>query len=132
MIVSKATSVYAIMVVVLVGGLWMILAIGNTLTPPTDLAGKWELSGADGSQAAAQDLSVEQSGKFVDMTMGQWTGSLKIETSDAQKADGGIRVAGKGQTVTFDGLGANDRCTIRFDGPISGTYQAHRIVRAFR
>jgi hypothetical protein len=130
MIVSKATSVYVIMVVVLFGGLWLILAMGSTLIPPTDLGGKWELSGASGSK----NLSVEQSGKFVDLAMGNWTASLKIDEDANQSSKGknAIVMTGKGQRVAFEGLGIDDLCSIKFDGPMSGVYQAHRIVKAAR
>ena len=135
MIVSKATSVYVIMVVVLIGGLWLILEMGSTLMPPTDLAGKWELKGPSGSQ----DLSVEQSGKFVDLVMGNWASSLKIRhdgnqnpignSSPAQQSS--IELVGTGESVTFANLGIDDNCTIRFKGTVTGDYQAHRVLRAF-
>jgi hypothetical protein len=128
MIVSKATSVYVIMVVVLCGGLWLILAMGSTLVPPTDLGGKWELTSA----SATRDLSVEQSGKFVDLVMGNWSASLKIEEDGGQNSNGqnAIFMSGKGERVTFDGLGINEQCTIHFDGSMTGVYQAHRTTKA--
>jgi hypothetical protein len=127
MIVSKATSVYVIMVVALIGGLWFILALGSTLVPPKDLAGKWELEGNKGSQ----DLSVEQSGKFIDLVMGKWTASLKIQPNGNlnPKGQSGVLMVGNGQSVRFEGLGIDDKCTIRFDGALSGVYQAHRVTR---
>jgi hypothetical protein len=130
MIVSKATSVYVIMVVVLFGGLWLILSMGSTLVPPTDLGGKWELSGPSGTQ----NLSVEQSGKFIDMSMGTWTASMKIDKDASQNIAGknAILMKGNGQSVVFEGLGINDQCTVQFDGPMSGVYRAHRVVRAAR
>ncbi len=144
MIVSKATSVYVVMVVVLVGGLWMILSMGSTLMPPTDLAGKWELAGPAGTQ----ELSVEQSGKFVDLTMKGWTANLKIRQDAMQNptsqpgvsvpramiagtTDADIIMQGGDQTVTFNGLTPNDACTIRFEGKVTGVFQAHRVFRAF-
>ena len=135
MIVSKATSVYVIMVAVLVGGLWFILSLGSTLLPPTDLAGKWELSGPAGSA----DLLVEQSGKFVNLTMADWKADLKI-TEDANQAPtagqnlagkGQIMLRGDGQKVSFENLGITDQCTIRFNGAKTAVYQAHRVARAF-
>jgi hypothetical protein len=130
MIISKATSVYVIMVAVLVGGLWLILAMGSTLVPPTDLAGKWELT----EPAGTHELSVEQSGKFVNLVMDKWSASLKIKASGSQSTAGqnSIVMTGNGQTVTFAGLGINDHCTIRFDGATTGVYQAHRIFKTFR
>ena len=135
MIVSKATSVYVIMVAVLIGGLWLILALGSTLVPPTDLAGKWELKGASGTQA----LSVEQSGKFVNLVMGRWTSSLKVKHDGNQNPIGNsspaqqsaIVLVGDGESVTFANLGIDDDCTIRFKGPVTGDYEAHRVARAF-
>jgi hypothetical protein len=139
MVISKATSVYVVMVVVLVGGLWLILSMGATLLPPTDLAGKWELAGPDGTQ----ELSVEQSGKFVDLAMNGWTANLKIKHDGIQNpmleprvavagvAKGGIVMNGSGETVTFDDLTPNDACTIRFEGKVAGIFQAHRVFRAF-
>jgi hypothetical protein len=135
MIVSKATSVYVIMVVILIGGLWLILAIGSTLMPPTDLAGKWELKGASGTQ----DLSVEQSGKFVNLVMGSWASSLKVKHDGNQNPIGNqspaqqnsIVLTGNGESVTFTNLGIDDDCTIRFKGAVTGEYHAHRTARAF-
>ena len=130
MIVSRAASVYIIMAVIFVGGLWLILEMGSTLIPPTDIAGKWDLTDASG----AKELSVEQSGKFVDLTMTNWTASLKIDNDLNQNAAGQNTVVmkGNGQRVTFEGLGISDQCTIRFDGPMAGAYQAHREIKAFR
>jgi hypothetical protein len=129
MIISKATSVYVIMMVVLVGGLWLIMEMGSTLVPPTDLAGKWELA----SPAGAQELWVEQSGKFVNLVMGNWTADLKIERDGNQNPTQGhgILIQGKNQTVDFDGLGISDQCTIHFDGAMKGVFQARRVYRAF-
>jgi hypothetical protein len=128
MIVSKATFVYVITVVVLVGGLWFILALGATLVPPKDIAGKWELEGPNGSQ----DLSVEQSGKFIDLAMGSWTASLKIDADGGSNSKGknSVVMVGNQQSVRFEGLGINDKCTIRFDGAFSGVYEAHRVSKA--
>jgi len=130
MILSKATSVYFIMVVVLVGGLWLILAMGSTLITPTDLAGKWELTGDEGPR----ELWVEQSGKFVNLVMGSWAANLEIQKDGNRNPTqpSGILMSGKGQSVTFEGLGVNDQCTIRFSGSMTSTYQARRVYRAFR
>jgi hypothetical protein len=135
MIVSRATSVYVIMVAVLVGGLWLILSLGSTLLPPTDLAGKWELTGPDGPT----DLTVQQSGKFVDLAMTGWKADLKISQDANQNpisqqsatGKGEIVLVGNGQTVSFENLGITDQCTIRFGGSKAAVYQAHRVSRAF-
>jgi hypothetical protein len=135
MIVSRATSVYVIMVAVLFGGLWLILSLGSTLVPPTDLAGKWELAGPEGPA----DLTVQQSGKFVNLAMAGWKADLKISQDANQNpiseqnavGKGQIVLAGDGQTVSFENLGITDQCTIRFRGSKAGVYQAHRVSRAF-
>jgi hypothetical protein len=135
MVISKATSIYVIMIAVLIGGLWLILAMGSTLMPPTDLAGKWELKNPSGTR----DLSVEQSGKFVNVVMGSWASSLKVKHDGNQNPIGNqspaqqnsIVLAGNGESVTFENLGIDDTCTIRFKGAVKGDYEAHRVFRAF-
>jgi hypothetical protein len=128
MIISKAAGVYLVMVVVLVGGLWVILAVGSTLTPPTDVAGTWDLSGTDGTRK----LTVEQSGRFVDIATDGLTASLKItqDTNLGSSKNPVVIASNQKERLTFDNL-INDRCSIRFDGTLQGIYQAHRAHRAF-
>ncbi len=117
------------MIVVLIGGLWVIFSIGATLVPPPDLAGKWELTSAD----KTRQLFVEQSGRFINLSMEGWSANLKIRRDDKGDVsrEGNIVMVGDGQTVTFNTAQTTDRCTIRFDGTFSGIYQAHRVYRAF-
>jgi hypothetical protein len=70
--------------------------------------------------------------------MGKWTANLKIQqdgnqnpiSNQNQAGQGGVLMAGPGETVTFENLAINDQCTIRFAGPVTGVYRAHRVWKA--
>jgi hypothetical protein len=71
---TRASSVYVIMLLVFGGGLWLILLVGSTfLTAPPDLSGRWFLSDspiADTQEFDPEDksMAIEQSGKFLRLT----------------------------------------------------------------
>src|SRR5262245_10495239 len=72
--VTRATVLYLMMVLLLVGGLEVIRHIGNTLVAPQDVAGVWRLSVPVPSSSCPilefkegepQSLQVEQSGRYL-------------------------------------------------------------------
>jgi hypothetical protein len=123
-IISRATFTYVVMVAVFVGGLWVILSFGSTLRPPMDLAGKWEITSANGTE----EMNIEQSGRFLNVVTPRWTGDLKVDSQSTDSAK--VSLSGSGASASFEGMNLDDTCTIRFQGPIAGTYQARRTVRA--
>ena len=65
---SRATTVYVVMFVCLVVGLWVVLAYGATLRAQPDLSGTWELANdvsLAGLPSLGRTLRVEQSGQFI-------------------------------------------------------------------
>lgn len=129
------------MVAVLFAGSWVILSYGSTLHAPVDLAGKWELTpasgavsgGVSGGVSAVEEMTVEQSGKYLNLVTPHWSGDVKLISDPANESSATLR--GSGATVSFDGLSLGDTCTIRFEGPIAGSYpgayRARRTVRAY-
>lgn len=70
---SRAYLVYFVMFAVLIGGLWLILTIGDSIHAPDDLAGDWivEWDNAPPPESADPKMHVEQSGRFFVVTFGR-------------------------------------------------------------
>jgi hypothetical protein len=105
-VISKATGVYIIMLVVFGAGLWAILSFGSIkLQAPTDLAGKWELRSPDRSDAISEKpahvMSIEQSGKYVLVTIDNSKPfSMTLKADDQLGADRAqLKLVGSGKTA---------------------------------
>ena len=120
---SRATTVYVVMIVALVGGLWAVLSIGGRLSAPEDLAGRWELS-------PGQAVSVEQSGKFFQLTFGP---DKPVDLTLAKAEPAHVQLTGhNGWSVAFDGPVGGDEKVVTVVGPKhAGRYDAHRTARTF-
>ena len=120
---SKPTAVYAVMIVALVGGLWAVLSIGGRLSAPEDLAGRWEL-------AQGQSVSVEQSGRFFQLTFGP-DKPVDLTLAKAERAH--VLLTGRnGWSVAFDGPVGGDEKVVTVAGPNhAGRYDARRTSRTF-
>lgn len=64
---SRATIVYVLMLLLGVGGLWLILGAGSRLRAPTDLSGAWGVGSEDPTipETLGDTVNIEQSGRFV-------------------------------------------------------------------
>ena len=70
--INRASWVYAFMTVVFVAGIWLVLRLGRSLTPPPNVAGDWTLTweGGQGSMYLPQHMNVSQSGRYLSVTLG--------------------------------------------------------------
>jgi hypothetical protein len=71
----RAYAIYAIVFVLLIGGLWLILLYGSALNAPQDVSGAWDVEWRTAPPGTRQDLGpeapatpdrmlIEQSGRF--------------------------------------------------------------------
>jgi hypothetical protein len=70
---SRAYLVYIIMFAVLIGGLLLILTLGDSVHAPDDLSGEWtvEWDNAPPPESAEPKMRVDQSGRFFVVTFGR-------------------------------------------------------------
>jgi len=122
---SRPAAVYLVMLVVLIAGLWSVLAIGRHLTAPEDLAGKWQLTPVSAA-SPAQILTVEQSGRFFQIAF-EHGPQLDLK----QQGDSPLLLANREWRLTITGQSDGDDKTMQLDGPQSARWTAHRIVRTF-
>jgi hypothetical protein len=119
---SRASVVYLVMIVVLVGGLWAILAIGGQLSAPEDLRGRWTPAGP----AAWPGLTVEQSGRYFELS---FDGTAPFGVTAGASGDGGPLTLDRGPWhVTVEG--ETDVRTFRVAGPTAGTFTGRRATGA--
>lgn len=142
--VSRATSVYIIMLVVFAAGLWTILSFGSILLrAPTDLSGKWELRDPSGQAGAgpAHTMTIEQSGLYVRMTIDRTAYSLKLAGAPpnrfhADPAQARLELVGNSTgaedvKLTLDGQRDSDEYELSFSGPLNGMWRAVRVARTY-
>jgi hypothetical protein len=122
--------VYLVMLAVLIAGLWSVLAIGRHLRAPYDLAGKWQLTPA--SSGPSQILTVEQSGKFFQISFDQGpTLDLKLQSgTNASKIALGNKTTQLLILSTANPSDADNKMFV-LTGPHPGQWNAHRTVRTF-
>jgi hypothetical protein len=106
---TRATTVYLSMFVVLGVGLWAVLALGARLQAPADLSGYWEVRPlGETVPPVGEGLTVEQSGKYA---------RVRFETGrrlDLKLAE--LARQGQGQDETVTARFTNDRWTLTFEG----------------
>jgi hypothetical protein len=127
MFLSRPLIVYLVMIAVLVIGLWTVLALGRNLSAPEDLAGKWQLHSA--VHGIPDDtLAIEQSGRFFQIAFNSGPhAGLKL----TEKTAAVLRLSGGDWQMTVTGPDGGDDKTIQLNGPVTGRWTAHRIVRTF-
>lgn len=136
---SRGTAVYFVMLVVCVGGLWLILRAGAGLAAPTDLSGVWAVGGEDASvpRDLGGVLHIEQSGRYFRLKFERGL-QLDLELLSETRPDG---VAGDGLALKWEGgpwsLSANGTnaagpLIFRLTGPASHTFAASRDPGAAR
>ena len=130
------------MLVVFGAGLWAILSFGSILLQaPTDLAGQWELHDANattdsGESVAAHKMTIDQSGRYFQITIDQQRFSLKQaahELLDNPTGPDTVRITvGSGPNeLTFTGLPDGDEFQLESRGAAAGTWRAVRVVRTY-
>ncbi len=127
---SRATVVYLVMLVVLVGGLWGVLAIGATLSAPENLDGRWAAAGGSAVNTW-KGLTVEQSGQYFQLAFDDNPAAPTIGvTMVGHPTDGPLTLARGPWHVTIDGTAGQDAVrTFRVDGPTPGTFTGRREAR---
>ena len=122
---SKPTLIYLVMVVVLAGGLWAVLAVGKTLNAPADLAGKWLAHPVEGDAAA--DMTVEQSGRYFQITLK----GHRLDVSQKSETANHLQLTSGKSTLTFDGPLDGNQLTLTVTGDSAGVYIADRLTRRY-
>jgi hypothetical protein len=115
------------MIVVLIAGLWAVLAIGSHLVAPEDLAGKWKLQSTIRG-IPDDNLNIEQSGRFYQITFND--GKL-IDLKWTERTGNVIHLANTETKLTVSGAPDSDDKTIELSGSVAGRWAAHRISRAY-
>lgn len=124
---SKPVVVYLVMIVVLVGGLWAVLALGGNLSAAEDLAGKWELHPIAGG-SEGKTMNIEQSGEFFQISIDQGKlMDLKLHEHSSSK----LVLSNRHTQLTVSGNEGGDDKTFLLTGDKNGQWNAHRTVRTF-
>jgi hypothetical protein len=112
------------MLLVLIFGLWAVLAIGARLSAPEDLAGKWQLQ----SQVRGipdDTLTIEQSGRFFQVSF-EHGPHLDLKLEDNSQP---LRLVHGDTTLTISGEPGDDKI-MQLTGP-NPHWTAHRVVRTY-
>jgi hypothetical protein len=130
---SRATLVYLLMLLVFGLGLWAILSVGAIwLRAPADLAGRWKLIGPEGAQHATE-MRIEQSGRYFYILVGGKRLDLKVQAAHVVGSQElHLRLAGGEDVVTFRGPGRGDDFEVVFEGSHPGRWHAKRISRTYK
>jgi hypothetical protein len=140
--VTNATAIYTVMLLLLVAGMWAILAYGATLQAPPDLAGEWDLIPEEARQANGHrpvHATIDQSGRFVRLKVaGKPAIDLRIvsDTSPEQvNATGGaqvIRLTSPDGDARFESTAAPDVYRVSLSSPQAEAtrYTARILTRA--
>lgn len=151
---NRATAVYIIMGVVAIAGMWVILALGGTLTAPPDLAGQWELlppgekisvvekmgaSSVDPMAAGKRPMmAVEQSGEFFQVTFDDGPRlNLRLQPAKEGGNQPGARnqqamvLSGSSSRMTVSGMLGTDVVAVSLTGARQGQWTAHRVMHTF-
>jgi hypothetical protein len=136
---SKANSVYIMMLVAFAIGLWTIVSLGSIyLHAPPDLAGKWELRPAKTSETTtpAHILSIQQSGRFLQIDLDGKNHPFKMISHQIVQAPTGldelhIELAAANFNMTFHGRANSDAFSLQTHGILEGNWNALRVVRTY-
>jgi len=136
---SKANSVYFVMICAFALGLWTILSFGSIfLHAPPDLAGKWELRSADATSNSppAHTIIIQQSGLFLQIDLDGKDHSLKmIRQQVVQKPtrfdESLLELTGSDLQMTFQGRCDADAYHLQTRGSLAGDWDAIRTVRTY-
>jgi len=124
---SRPAAVYLVMIVVLIAGLWAVLAMGSHLVAPEDLAGKWKLQSIIHG-IPDDNLDIEQSGRFYQVSFESGT---RLNLKWTERTANVIQLGNGDTKLTIAGLPDSDDKTIELSGSHAGRWAAHRISRAY-
>jgi hypothetical protein len=136
---SKANSVYILMLAAFVIGLWTIVSLGSIyLHAPADLAGRWELRPPDSSQETrpAHILSIQQSGRFLQIDLDGKVYPMKMIRQEIVQSTVGmdelhIELASSTLKMIFQGRANTDAYQLHTHGLLEGNWNALRVVRTY-
>ena len=130
---SRATVVYIVMLAAGIGGLWLIVRLGSTMTAPSDLSGVWGVGGEDPAIPAllGQTVYVEQSGRYLRLNFERGKEvDLKLvsESRPNPKTQSGLelRFEGRHWSLAARGSSVAGPLIFQLDGPERHTFTATR------
>src|SRR5829696_7300371 len=122
---SRGTLVYILMFAALVGGMWVILPLGEGLVAPFNLAGRWEIEpdlsmGPRVGPPLGRTMEVEQSGRYfqVRFASGRTLG-LKLVRETRQETRVKMELAGGGWDMTCDANATDGTMRINLRGAVT-------------
>lgn len=130
----KSQLTYVVMVLVFSLGLWGILRLGSRLRAAPDIAGEWTLSWDGTGAALPQRMTVNQSGKFVNvlLTRADPQNPVKLRGTLQQTASPQTELALKAvnDPSTMNGVYDPSRRTLTGTAEGYGRWQATRVQSA--
>ena len=130
---SRGTLVYILMFAALVGGMWVILPLGEALVAPFNLAGRWEIEpdlsmGPRVGPPLGRTMEVEQSGRYfqVRFASGRTLG-LKLVRETRQETRVKMELAGGGWDMTCDANATDGTMRINLRGAVTRAWTATRV-----
>jgi hypothetical protein len=137
---NRASIVYGLMILLSASGVWAVLSLGQNLTAPEDLAGKWTLeSRLVSTRPGGGEMTVEQSGKFFQISFdkGPKLNLILEEQSASSSATGPterVALSNGPWHLSFQGPRGGDEMQVSLTGPQlsqCGVWTAKRVVRKF-
>ncbi len=116
----KTIATYVCLVGIPLAGLIWILDYGEQLDAPPSVAGHWQLEGVDLASCLDTDtrvLSVQQSGRFLQITLGGASGEARLDDARLH----GQLLGLDGPCGSLDLEGQLDETHERFVGQVSGS-----------
>lgn len=134
---NRATGVYVIMFLIFGSGLWLILSLDWLVQAPPDLAGTWKLQpiSAPGRFKHADEITVQQSGKFIEITFLN-TGErlpmrlVSVDPSPNSATSVDIRLKSSPGMI-FSGNPRGDRFRVQTDEKQPHIWNAVRTLRTY-
>ena len=130
---SRGTLVYILMFGALVGGMWVILPLGEALVAPFNLAGRWEIEpdltmGPRVGPPLGRTMEIEQSGRYflVRFASGR-TLDLKLRRETRQEPRVKMELAGGGWDMTCDADATDGTMRIDLRGAVKRVWTARRV-----
>ena len=129
---SRGTLVYILMFAALVGGMWVILPLGEGLVAPFNLAGRWEIEpdlsmGPRVGPPLGRTMEVEQSGRYFQIRFASGrTLDLRLMRETRQDPRVKMELAGGGWDMTCDADATGGTMRINLRGAVTRAWTAKR------
>ena len=130
---SRGTLVYILMFAALVGGMWVILPLGEGLVAPFNLAGRWEIEpdlsmGPRVGPPLGRTMEVEQSGRYFQVRFASGrTLDLKLMRETRQDPRVKMELAGGEWNMTCDADASDGTMRIDLRGAVTRAWTAKRV-----